>query len=140
MPLVLNRFEVADYLDEVFPQVRGDFEIDDLQDMAVTMRLKVCDRHLRPGGTVSGPSMFSLADCAVYVMVLGMLGRRALTVTTNCSIDFMRKPTAGADLIAHGKLLKLGKLLAVGDVHLKSDGADDLVARATLTYAIPPDR
>ena len=140
MPLQLNKFEVADYLDEVFPQVRGDFEIDDLSEMAVTMRLKVGDRHLRPGGTVSGPSMFSLADCAVYVMVLGMVGRKALTVTTNCSIDFMRKPKAGADLVAYGRLLKLGKLLAVGDVHLKSDGTDDLVARATLTYAIPPER
>ena len=140
MPLQLNKFEVADYLDEVFPQVRGDFEIDDLSEMAVTMRLKVGDRHLRPGGTVSGPSMFSLADCAVYVMVLGMVGRKALTVTTNCSIDFMRKPKAGADLVAYGRLLKLGKLLAVGDVHLKSDGSVDLVARATLTYAIPPER
>ena len=81
--------------------------------------------------------MFSLADVSVYAMVLGMIGRQALTVTTNCSIDFMRKPKAGKDLIATGKLLKLGRLLAVGDVLLQSEGEDEIVARATLTYAIP---
>lgn len=138
MALALNKDEVMDYLAEVFPQVKDDFAIDHLEEMAVTMRLLTADRHLRPGGTVSGPSMFGLADVAVYVMVLGMIGRKALTVTTNCSIDFMRKPVAGADLIAEGRLLKLGKLLAVGDILIRSEGSDAVVARATLTYAIPP--
>ncbi|MHA6262025.1 PaaI family thioesterase [Arenibacterium sp. CAU 1754] len=138
MALALNKDEVMDYLTEVFPQVKDDFAIDHLEQMAVTMRLLTADRHLRPGGTVSGPSMFGLADVAVYVMVLGMIGRKALTVTTNCSIDFMRKPVAGADLIAEGRLLKLGKLLAVGDILMRSEGSDNIVARATLTYAIPP--
>jgi uncharacterized protein (TIGR00369 family) len=104
------------------------------------MRLLTAERHLRPGGTVSGPSMFSLADVAVYVMVLGMIGPKELAVTTNCSIDFMRKPVAGVDLVAEGRLIKLGRLLAVGDVHLFSEGSTDMVARATLTYAIPPER
>lgn len=140
MALAMSKGELTDYLDEVFPQVRGMFAIDALDDMAITMRLVVDDSHLRPGGTVSGPSMFSLADVSVYAMVLAMIGRQALAVTTNCSIDFMRKPAAGADLIARGRLLKLGKVLAVGDVLMMSQGSDDAVARATLTYAIPPGR
>ena len=138
MSLAMNRGELAEYLDQVFPQVRGVYSIDALDEMAITMRLKVNDNHLRPGGTVSGPSMFGLADVSVYAMVLAMIGRQALAVTTNCSIDFMRKPVAGADLVAQGKLLKLGKVLAVGDVVMMSDGSDQAVARATLTYAIPP--
>lgn len=137
MALILNKTEVMEFLDEVFPQVRNSFSIDELEEKSIKMRLLVNDSHLRPGGTVSGPSMFSLADVSVYAMVLGMIGRQALTVTTNCSIDFMRKPKAGKDLIATGKLLKLGRLLAVGDVLLQSEGEDEIVARATLTYAIP---
>lgn len=140
MSLKLNKDQVAEFLDDVFPQVKSDFSIDDLSPNAVTMRLLTADRHLRPGGTVSGPSMFALADVAVYIMVLGMVGPKALAVTTNCSIDFMRKPVAGKDLIAQGSLLKLGKLLAVGDVLLRSEGSDAIVARATLTYAIPPEK
>lgn len=137
MALILNKTEVMEFLDEVFPQVRNSFFIDELEEKSIKMRLLVNDAHLRPGGTVSGPSMFSLADVSVYAMVLGMIGRQALTVTTNCSIDFMRKPKAGKDLIATGKLLKLGRLLAVGDVLLQSEGEEEVVARATLTYAIP---
>lgn len=140
MALQLNVDEVKAFLDEVFPQVRGEFQIDALAPMSATMRLLTAEHHLRPGGTVSGPSMFSLADVCVYVMVLAMVGRKELAVTTNGSIDFMRKPVAGADLIAEGRLLKLGKLLAVGDVHIRSEGSDNLVARATMTYAIPPER
>ena len=137
MALILNKTEVMEFLDEVFPQVRNSFSIDELEEKSIRMRLLVNDSHLRPGGTVSGPSIFSLADVSIYAMVLGMIGRQALTVTTNCSIDFMRKPKACKDLIATGKLLKLGRLLAVGDVLLQSDGEDEIVARATLTYAIP---
>ncbi|WP_137700564.1 PaaI family thioesterase [Marimonas lutisalis] len=138
MPLQMNADELMDYLEEVFPQVKNDFAVDRLADMEVDMRLKVADRHLRPGGTVSGPSMFSLADCAVYAITLAMVGRKALAVTTNASIDFMRKPQAGVDLIARCRLLKLGRVLAVGEALLFSDGMDAPVARASLTYSIPP--
>jgi hypothetical protein len=82
----------------------------------------VAERHLRPGGTVSGPSMFALADVSVYLAVLAMIGPKALAVTTNCSIDFMRKPAAGADMICECRLLKLGRVLAVGECLLFSDG------------------
>lgn len=138
MRLALERDELAAYLHEVFPQVRGQFGIDALAPMTMRMRLHVREDHLRPGGTVSGPSIFALADVTVYAMVLSMVGRQSLAVTTNCSIDFMRKPTAGRDLIAEGRLLKLGRALAVGDVLIASEDSDKPVARASLTYSIPP--
>ncbi len=138
MTLILSADQVMDYLTEVFPQVREDFAIDALSPEAISMRLLTGDRHLRPGGTVSGPSMFALADCAVYALVLGRIGRKALAVTTSCSIDFMRKPEAGVDLVAQGRLLKLGRVLAVADVLMFSLGTEAPVARASLTYSIPP--
>ncbi|TNF57900.1 MAG: PaaI family thioesterase [Rhodobacteraceae bacterium] len=132
--------EMNAYLDEIFPQVRGDFHVDRLAPGEITLRLKVAERHLRPGGTVSGPAMFGLADVTVYALVLGMIGRVPLAVTTNASLDFLRKPEAGRDLIAEGRLLKLGRQLAVGDVLLRSEGSDAVVARAAMTYAIPPGK
>ena len=130
--------ELMDFLETVFPQVKDDFEVEEVSDMRVRVRLKVADRHLRPGGTVSGPSMFALADCAVYMAVLAMIGPQALAVTTNCSMDFMRKPAAETDLVADCRLLKLGRVLAVGDVLIYSEGMNDPVARASMTYSIPP--
>lgn len=140
MTLAMNAQEVMDYMAEVFPQVRDDFAIDRLDETSLTMRLLTDERHLRPGGTVSGPSMFALADCAVYAMVLARVGRKALAVTTSCSVDFMRKPEAGRDVVAECRLLKLGRSLAVGDVLMFSDGRPEPVARATMTYSIPPAR
>lgn len=134
----LSAEELMGYLDEVFPQVTGEFAIEDLGDMRIRTRLNVGERHLRPGGTVSGPSIFALADVSVYLAVLAMIGREALAVTTNCSIDFMRKPAAGVDLIAECRLLKLGRVLAVGEVLIFSEGMDQPVARASMTYSIPP--
>jgi uncharacterized protein (TIGR00369 family) len=104
------------------------------------MRLIVQDRHLRPGGTVSGPSMFALADVSAYVATMAPLGREALAVTTSCSVDFMRKPVSGVDLISTATLLKLGKTLAVVDILIRSEGQENPVARATMTYSIPPKR
>lgn len=138
MTLVLNKEELTDYLAQVFPQIRDDFAIDELTEDTITMRLLTGERHLRPGGTVSGPSMFALADVSVYAMVLARVGKKALAVTTNCSMDFMRKPESGRDVIAHCRLLKLGRVLAVGDVLMASEGSDKPVARASLTYSIPP--
>ena len=140
MGLALNRDELTTYLAEVFPQVRDDFAIDALSEEGLTMRLLTAERHLRPGGTVSGPSMFALADVSVYALVLSRLGKKALAVTTNCSLDFMRKPKAGVDVVAKARLLKLGRTLAVGDVHMFSQGSDRMVARSTMTYSIPPER
>ena len=126
------------FLVEVFPHVADSYRIGPVAPMAVEVRLLVGERHLRPGGTVSGPSMFELADLAMYAVVLAMIGPVALTVTTNATIDFLRKPQAGRDLIGKARLLKLGRSLAVGDVLIFSEGMEAPVARAGLTYAIPP--
>jgi uncharacterized protein (TIGR00369 family) len=138
MGLKMTADEVMVFLDREFPQVTGEFTIEDLGEMRIRTRLNVGERHLRPGGTVSGPSIFALADVSVYMAVLAMIGPQGLAVTTNCSIDFMRKPVAGADLIAECRLLKLGRVLAVGEVLIFSDGGDAPVARASMTYSIPP--
>lgn len=131
--LALEAFLLRD-----FPQVSDSFVIESVTDTNLMVRLRVTEDHLRPGGTVSGPSMFALADVGMYLAILARLGPVALAVTTNCSIDFMRKPAAGVDLLAHTRILKLGRSLAVGDVMIFSEGTDVPVARASLTYAIPP--
>jgi uncharacterized protein (TIGR00369 family) len=139
MPLKFTASELQAYVDEVFPQQRGRFEVLDLRPHFVRVRMEAREEDLRPGGTVSGPAMFALADCAYYMATLAMIGREALTVTTNCAIDFMRKPGPGA-LTADARVLKLGRSLSVGDVMLHSEGVEGPVARASLTYSIPPPR
>lgn len=140
MGVVMNEDDLARFLENEFPQTSGDFVIEEVEEMGIRVRLPVAERHLRPGGTVSGPSMFALADVAVYLAVLAMIGPKALAVTTNCSIDFMRKPAANTDLICVCRLLKLGRVLAVGECLIFSEGTAAPVARASLTYSIPPAR
>ncbi|HBZ43335.1 MAG TPA: thioesterase [Maritimibacter sp.] len=138
MQLKMTLDELNAFMNEQFPQVSDDFEVLDVAPMHATIRLNVDDKHLRPGGTVSGPTMFALADVSVYLATLAMIGPKALAVTTNISMDFMRKPTSGANLRSETRLLKLGKVLAVGDVLIFSEGDDRPVARASMTYSIPP--
>ncbi len=130
--------ELMAFMHEVFQQVADDFNVEEVKPNEVTMRLIITEKHLRPGGTVSGPSIFALADVAAYIATLAMIGPKALAVTTSCSIDFMRKPKAGVDLIATAKLLKLGRQLSVSHVLVYSEGMAEPVAQATMTYAIPP--
>lgn len=137
MSLHFDEKTLLEYVEGIFPQIKGNFAIDKLEENTTVVRLVVQERHLRPGGTVSGPSMFELADVSAYMSVLAAIGPEVLAVTTNCSIDFMRKPTSNADLIASCTLLKMGKTLAVGDVLIYSEGKKEAVARATLTYAVP---
>ncbi|MGB5865822.1 MAG: PaaI family thioesterase [Sulfitobacter sp.] len=136
--LKMNAAELMAFMREVFQQVADDFNVEDVKPNEVTMRLIITEKHLRPGGTVSGPSMFALADVSAYIATLAMIGPQALAVTTNCSLDFMRKPRAGVDLIAVAKLLKLGRQLSVSHVLVYSEGMEEPVAQATMTYAIPP--
>lgn len=140
MTLQMDAAALTAFLAQDFGQVAEDFSVDRADPAGVTLRLRVADRHLRPGGTVSGPSMFALADVAMYLALLSRIGPVALAVTTNCAIDFLRKPEAGRDLLGDARLLKLGRSLAVGDVMIRSVGKDEPVARASLTYAIPPAR
>ncbi|MEM1374894.1 MAG: PaaI family thioesterase [Pseudomonadota bacterium] len=138
MDPVMTIPELHVFLAEVFPQVCDQFAVEKITTDGIVVRLKVGEEHLRPGGTVSGPSMFGLADVSVYLAVLSRIGPKALAVTTNCSIDFMRKPAAATDLVARCTLLKLGRVLAVGDALIFSEGMAVPVARASLTYSIPP--
>lgn len=140
MQLQMTVAELQSFLVRDFGQVAGDFAIERSDAAGLSLRLRVQEKHLRPGGTVSGPAMFALADVAMYLVLLARIGPVALAVTTNCSMDFMRKPAAGRDVLAEARILKLGRSLAVGDVMLTSEGQGEPVARAGLTYAIPPLR
>lgn len=136
--VIMQAPEITAFLQQVFLQVADDFVVEDVKPNEVTVRMKIAERHLRPGGTVSGPTMFALADVSAYIVTLAMIGPKALAVTTSCSMDFMRKPVSGVDLIAIVKLLKLGRQLSVSHVLIHSEGQDNPVAQATMTYAIPP--
>ncbi|MEL6617458.1 MAG: PaaI family thioesterase [Pseudomonadota bacterium] len=138
MTLVMTADDLNGFLETAFLEVAGEFHVEEVAQERCILRLRVQDRHLRPGGTISGPAMFGLADVTAYITTLARIGPRALAVTTNCSIDFMRKPQAGVDLLGYGRLLKLGKQLSVTDVLIHSEGMEAPVARASLTYAIPP--
>ncbi len=138
MEMKMDAAALRAFLERDFPQVAGSFEFVDVAPPFVTMALIASQEHLRPGGTVSGPSMFGLADVCAYFCILSALGPVALAVTTNCSIDFMRKPAPGR-LLCRMELLKLGRALAVCEGRIFSEGAEDKpVARAALTYSIPP--
>ena len=127
--------ELTAFLRKEFPQSKS--IILDVGEMSATIKYPIGTDQLRPGGTVSGPVMMTLADVALYMAVLGEIGIVPLAVTTNLSINFLRKPVADKDIIGVCKLLKLGKTLAVGEVLIYSEGSDDVVAHAVGTYAIP---
>jgi uncharacterized protein (TIGR00369 family) len=130
------------FLAREFPQAFGPNRpniIEEVGPGTARVRLKAGEQDLRPGGTISGPAMMSLCDATMYVAILAALGPVALAVTTNLSINFLRKPEPG-DLLADCRLLKLGKRLAVGEVTVHSAGDEEAVAHCVATYSIPPDR
>ncbi|NKB35388.1 MAG: hotdog fold thioesterase [Pseudomonadales bacterium] len=126
------------FFTEEFPQ--GSFDLVEFGEDLITVKQRVDDSNLRPGGTVSGPTMMALADCAIYVAILREIGLVALAVTTSFNINFLRKPQAGRDIVATCQLLKLGKSLAIGEVSIYSEGVDEPVAHAVGTYSIPPKK
>lgn len=137
---IMNASEVTDFLDQNFPQIHFGgraFHIEEISPGCAIVRLEAGERHLRPGGTVSGPSMFTLADLAAYVAILAHIGPIGLAVTTNLNINFLRKPGHGS-LLGRCRILKLGKRLAVTEVSIAAAGDQDPVAHATATYSIPP--
>ncbi|MCT4334134.1 PaaI family thioesterase [Paracoccus sp. YLB-12] len=138
MDLVMDARALNAFLQREFPQVASEYRVESVGLDELIARMTVGQAHLRPGGTISGPTMFALADLAVYCAILARIGPVALAVTTNASIDFMRKPEAGRDLIATCRLLKLGRVLAVADTLIRSDGQAQPVARCSMTYSIPP--
>jgi uncharacterized protein (TIGR00369 family) len=141
MSTLMTREEVEAFLERDFPQIHHggrSYFVEEVGPLTARLRMAHHERHLRPGGTISGPAMMALADLAIYVAILATIGPVALAVTTNLSFNFLRKP-ARRPLLAECRLLKLGRRLAVGEVQIRSEGSDDLVCHATGTYAIPPD-
>jgi len=131
--------ELEEFLRGEFPQSfgSGDTRIESADGETCLLRQRYGDHMLRPGGTVSGPTLMALADCAMYVVLLSAIGPVGLAVTTNLNINFLRKGEAGHDVLAVAKILKLGKRLAVGEVTLLSGNSPDPIAHVTATYSIP---
>ena len=135
-----TKAEIIAFLQAEFPQSLEKCEIESVTEKAASIIYHVGAADLRPGGTVSGPTMMTAADYALYIAILGEIGIVALAVTTNLSINFLRKPTAEQDIRAVCKLMKVGKALVVGDVWLYSIDSEEPIAHAVSTYSIPPQR
>jgi uncharacterized protein (TIGR00369 family) len=131
--------ELEEFLRTEFPQSfgSGDTAIEHADGETSLLRQRYNDRMLRPGGTVSGPTLMALADCAMYVVLLSAIGPVGLAVTTSLNINFLRRGAPGQDVLAEARLLKLGKRLAVGEVNLLSGTSPDPIAHVTSTYSIP---
>ncbi len=140
MKPIMTVAELTAFLDREFPQLHREGRVFSVVSVApgeAVVKLDTAEQHLRPGGTVSGPTLFSLADLAAYTAILAHIGPVALAVTTNVSINFLRKPPPGP-LLATCRVLKLGKRLAVMEVLIAAHGRTEPVAHATVTYSIPP--
>lgn len=137
LQLLMDAQEVTRFVESVYP-ASADFgwKIESLTPGACRVRMRVGRNDIRPGGTVSGPTMFTLADVTAYLIVLAHAGPRELAVTTSASIHFLSRPPFG-DLLASGRLIKLGKRLAVTEIHIDSAASGAMVAQATATYALP---
>lgn len=133
----MDKAEIIEFFEKEFPHY-DKIDIDEVGDRSAIIRHRIGKEELRPGGTVAGPVSMLLADVVIYVAILGELGRVPLTVTTSLNINFLRKPSANSDLIAHCKLIKVGRTLVVGEVDLYSEGKPELVAHVVGTYAVPP--
>src|ERR1700760_4941235 len=131
--------ELTAFLRKEFPQgfSDDDISIESADGVSSLLRQRYSERMLRPGGTISGPTLMALADFAMYVVLLSAIGPVGLAVTTNLNINFLRKGIAGQDVLAAARLLKLGKRLAVGEVNLMSSGSAEPIAHVTATYSIP---
>ena len=135
-----NQQEIVQFLQQYFPQSLEKCEIEEVIEGGATMLWHVGGSDLRPGGTISGPTMMTLADFALYVAILGEIGIIGLAVTTNMNINFLRKPSGGVDLRGVCKLMKVGKALIVGEVWIYTIDQDEPVAHVTGTYSIPPQK
>src|SRR5215212_5845430 len=135
----MSVMELESFLLTEFPQAfkAGDISIESADGTTCLLRQRYSDEMLRPGGTISGPTLMGLADFAMYVVLLSAIGPVGLAVTVNLNINFLRKGPPGQDVLAASRLLKLGKRLAVGEVNLLSGTSRDPIAHATSTYSIP---
>ena len=127
--------EIQIFLQQEFPD--NPMLVESCENQRASLRLDVDHTHLRPGGTVSGPTMMLLADTAMYA-ILSTMGAVVLAVTTNLNINFLRKPEPYRDLLGESWLMKVGKRLIVGEIISYSQDDPVPVAHATCTYSIPP--
>jgi uncharacterized protein (TIGR00369 family) len=134
---VMTAEELQHLLDHAFPGHTVPYVIEQITETTVRMVLRIDESDSRPGGTVSGPTLMALADCTAWMVIIGQIGPVTLSVTTSFHIDFLRKPEL-VDVVAEGTLLKLGSRLAVAEVAMYSAGSSDLLAKAQVTYSIPP--
>ena len=137
----MSAAEIDAFLRQEFSETfnaTGGYKVEHADGQTCRIRQRYRPDMLRPGGTISGPTLMTMADVAMYVVILSAIGPIGLAVTTNLSINFLLKAPAGHDVIGVARLLKLGKRLAVGEVNLHSAAAPDLVAHVTATYSIPP--
>jgi uncharacterized protein (TIGR00369 family) len=140
MPVMMTVEELERFFLAEFPQVfhaESGLSIEAVWERGCRVRQAFRQRSVRPGGTISGPTMMALADFAMYVAVLAAIGPVPLAVTINLNINFLRK-AAPRDLLAEARLLRLGKRLATGEVTICSQGETEPVAHVTSTYSIPP--
>ncbi|RKG34708.1 PaaI family thioesterase [Acinetobacter tianfuensis] len=135
-----SKQDIIQFLQQSFPPSLENAEIVEVSDKSAVMLWKVSSIDLRPGGTISGPTMMALADLAMYVAILGEIGLQGLAVTTNMNINFLRKPSGNQNLRGECRLIKVGKVLVVGEVWIYSVDLDEPVAHVTGTYSIPPVR
>jgi acyl-coenzyme A thioesterase PaaI-like protein len=134
--ILATKEEIAAFLAAEFPQTKC--VIQEVPNGGAVISHEIGPSELRPGGTVAGPVLMTVADVALYVAILGEIGIVPLVVTTNLTINFMRKPPANKTITGVCKLMKVGKSLAVGEVWLYSAGNSDPVAHVVGTYSIPP--
>ncbi|SEK99364.1 PaaI family thioesterase [Pacificibacter marinus] len=140
MTLAMTKAALSAHLERDFGPIGADLSIETVTETSLTLRLTPHGGHIRLGGTVSGPSLFLLADVAFYFAILARLGSVEMAVTTNASIDFMRKPNGKLPVLGTATVHKLGRTLAVGQVLMRNPGRDDVLAQASMTYAISPKR
>ncbi|MFV5592517.1 PaaI family thioesterase [Acinetobacter junii] len=135
--MLLAKEQIISFLAQEFPQALEKTSIVEITSKGAELLYRVDQSDLRPGQTVSGPTLMLVADFALYVAILGDLGLVAMAVTTNMTINFFRKPNGMQNIKAVCKLIKVGKTLVTGEVWLYSVGDDEPVAHVIGTYAIP---
>jgi acyl-coenzyme A thioesterase PaaI-like protein len=132
--------QLREFLADAFPWLGQAYEVHEVTDQGVTMRLELGAAHERPGGTVSGPVMMGMVDAAAWLSTLSRIGPVALAVTSSLTINFLAKPPLTGELLAHGHLLRLGRRTSYIDVRIVSypgDGTQTLVAQSSVIYSIP---
>jgi acyl-coenzyme A thioesterase PaaI-like protein len=133
-----SKAEIVDFLAREFPQSMC--VVEEVGDRSATISHAIGPAQLRPGNTVSGPLLMTVADVGLYIAILGTIGLVPLAVTTSLTINFLRRPSASSPIVGVCRLIKVGRILVVGEVELYSDRNEEMVAHAVGTYSIPPAR